>query len=147
MFRSMKALFALTVLAATLSPALAAAEDQPRDVNCTVNVSHKVNNGTPQVYNKDFSLPAGTTFFDDFGTSFRFKEFSASSRLDADGKTVVDVNYYNDVTVFESVDFNGSLTMYDDNGTQGNGNQSFFSSRINASHRTDWVIFCARDGK
>lgn len=144
MFRAMKVIFTLTVLAATLTPAAALAADRPRNVACTINVSHSINNGVPQVYTKDFPLIDSTPYLDDFGSSFRFREFSASVRLDAAGKTVVDFSYYNEVTVFEAVEFDSSLTLYNENGTQTNGRQAFYSSRLGASHRTDWTMSCER---
>lgn len=147
MFRMMKALFTLAVLAATLAPAAAIAADRPRDVACTINVSHTINNGVPQVYTRDFAIINSTPFHDDFGNVFRIREFNASVRLGADGKTIIDFDYYNDVTVFEGVAFNASLAMYDENGTQASGGQSFGSSRLAAQHNTDWTMSCSRIGK
>ena len=147
MFRAMKAFFTLTVLAAVLTPAAAMAADRPRDVACTITVSHSINNGVPQVYTRDFPILDSTPYFDDFGSSFRIREFNASVRLDADGKTVVDFNYYNEVTVFEAVEFDSTLTLSNENGTQTSGRQAFYSSRLGAAHRTDWTMSCNRMGK
>ncbi len=149
MFRSMKTLFAVATLAVALAPAVAGATDAPRNVTCSVNVSYAVNNGTPQVYQKDFLVEAGTTFHDEFGTIIRFKEFNASTSVDADGKTVVSFDYYSDVNAFDAVEFSSSLTLTDEKGTQVAGRNAFYTSHsgFSASHRTDYVLFCTREGK
>ncbi|MGE3955788.1 MAG: hypothetical protein AB7H96_03645 [Vicinamibacterales bacterium] len=147
MFRVRHALLSLMSLATMMAPATVAADDTPRDVNCSVWVEYRLNTNTPQQYNTSFALPAGTTFHDDFGTAVRFKEFNASSRLDGDGNTVVDFDYYNEVNAFDAVDFSSSLTLWAEKGTQVDGRQSFYSSRAGGTHRTNWVVFCVRDGK
>lgn len=65
-----------------------------------------------EAYQKEFVLAEGEFFFDDFSTRTRFKFFTATmSKLDGD-KTI-DVNWFADVTVFNSVDFDTSVTLSD----------------------------------
>ena len=141
MFRMMKALVAATALAAVLSPAAALADDQPRDVTCSVNVTYQINSNTPVVYAKDFEVPAGGRFFDDFGNSFRFRDFTATTSVDEKGRMVVRMDYYNDVTVFDTVNTIASLTMYDENGTTITGQNTVWSR---AGYKVDYTLSCAK---
>ena len=141
MFRVLKALFAVAALAAVLSPATALADDQPRNVSCSVNVTYTINSGVPVVYQKDFDVLAGQVFFHDFGTSFRFRDFTATTSLDDKGRTVVRMDYYNDVTVFDTINTIANLTMYDENGTTISGTQNTWSR---AGYRVNYELTCAK---
>lgn len=141
MFRVMKSLVAAAALAATLSPAAALADDQPRDVTCSVDVTYQINSGTPVSYQKDFEVPAGGRFFDDFGSAFRFRDFTATTSVDEKGRMVVKMDYYNDVTVFDTVDTIASLTMYDENGTTITGQNTVWSR---AAYKVNYTLSCAK---
>ena len=63
-----------------------------------------------EVYHREFVLHEGETYFDDFSTRIRFKYFTASLEK-IDGESKVSVNWFADVSVFNSVDFNTSVTL------------------------------------
>lgn len=65
-----------------------------------------------EVYQRQFFLPEGGFYFDDFSTRTRFKFFSASLTKN-DGESTVSINWFADVTVFNSVDFNTAVTLAD----------------------------------
>lgn len=141
MFRMKNALVAATALAAVLSPVAALADDQPRDVTCSVNVTYQINSNAPVVYAKDFEVPAGGRFFDDFGSAFRFRDFTATTSVDEKGRMVVRMDYYNDVTVFDTINTIASMTMYDENGTTISGQNNTWSR---AGYRVNYTLNCAK---
>lgn len=141
MFRMKNALVAATALAALLSPVAALADDQPRDVTCSVNVTYQINSNAPVVYAKDFEVPAGGRFFDDFGSAFRFRDFTATTSVDEKGRMVVRMDYYNDVTVFDTINTIASMTMYDENGTTISGQNNTWSR---AGYRVNYTLNCAK---
>ena len=63
-----------------------------------------------EVYQKAFVIQEGETFFDDFSMCMRFKFFTASLQKE-DGDKTVAINWFADVTVFNSVDFDTSVTL------------------------------------
>ena len=141
MFRVMKAAFAVAALAAVLSPAAAMADDQPRNVSCSVNVTYTINSGAPVVFQRNFDVLAGGEYYENFGSSFRFRDFLANTRVDDKGHMVVHMDYYNDVTVFDTINTVADLTMYDENGTTISGQQNTWSR---AGYRVNYELSCAK---
>lgn len=91
--------------------------DDSKGIACkmTVVVESRNSSGVifgTETYQKEFSLQEGDTFFDDFSTRIRFKFFTASLQK-VDGEKTVSINWFADVTVFNSVDFNTSVTLAD----------------------------------
>ena len=143
MSRAMKALLVLIAAASGVGQTSVQAAG-PRDVSCSVSVDYTLNGGLPQSYKKDFVVLAGGFFYDDFGTFVRFREFYAFTSEEA-GNTVVSIDYYNDVGVFDAVDFRTSLTLHEENGETISGSQSFYTSRpFSAAHRTHYTLTCSR---
>ncbi len=96
-----------------------------------------------ETYQKEFALRAGETYSDDFSTRFRFKFFDASHQK-VDGVSTIAVNWFADVTVFNSVDFNTSVTL--SNGQKSGkseGNHNFYTS--NSSTRTTYSLTCVEN--
>lgn len=91
--------------------------ERQASVSCSIVVDYvfREQDGTvidTQPYQKDFVVQEGTDFVDDFSTATRLKEFRASvQRVGAE--VVVSVNWFADVSVFNSVEFSASLTLPD----------------------------------
>ncbi len=104
-----------SILAAGLFAPLNANAAELRSVACSVSVNYLLNGVVRAPYQKDFVITPGTTFEDDFSTITRFRIFDASTRLEADNKTTtVSFSYYNDVGVFEAIDFRTELKLRND---------------------------------
>jgi hypothetical protein len=82
-----------------------AVADRASGVSCVMDVMVG-----SEIYHKEFVLQEGETFFDDFSTRIRFKYFTASLEK-INGESKISVNWYADVSVFDSVDFNTSVTL------------------------------------
>ena len=63
-----------------------------------------------EVYHKEFTLDEGATLFDDFSTRTRFKFFNAAVQK-LDGDVTLAINWFADVSVFNSVDFDTEVTL------------------------------------
>ncbi len=134
-------LSAVLLSAVNISDANAAEE---RSVSCSVSIDYLFNGVVRAPYQKDFVVTPGVRFEDDFSTPTRFRIFDASTRLE-DGKTVVVISYFNDVGVFESVDFNTELKLNDEKGETRSGSHTFFTSRgAVGSHTTNYTLSCSR---
>jgi hypothetical protein len=122
MFQAKKVLLSLAVVIAAVSVTIwshveIAQADGGASVSCLVDVVVESRNqsgvlvGT-ELYHKEFVMQESESFFDDFSTRIRFKFFSASlSKLNGD-KTIA-INWFADVSVFNSVDFNTTVTLAD----------------------------------
>ncbi len=127
-------------------PANALAPDSDEaDVLCVVDVSVETRNqsGTvvgTETYHKEFLLSEGGFFSDDFSTRTRFKFLDASfSKINGNG--VLNVDWFADVSVFNSVDFSTSVVLGQGrhDGTA-NGSHTFYSST--SSTRTNYSVTC-----
>lgn len=92
-----------------------AAKQKTSSASCTIDVTYtmQAQDGTVlsvQNYSKAFVVTEGVPFIDDFSTATRFKEFSASLTQVA-GEQIVSINFFEDVSVFDSIDFSTSLTL------------------------------------
>ncbi len=91
--------------------------DDGHGVDCVVDVVVETRNSTGTVvlaerYSKEFSLVDGSFFFDDFSTRTRFKFFNASL-VRSNGDSTIEIDWYADVTVFNSVDIATSVILAD----------------------------------
>lgn len=138
-------LFLAAALAASITAPLTASAAELRNVSCSVSVNYLLNNVVRSAYQKDFVIAPGVAFQDDFSTFTRFRFLDASSRLEADGKTTsVSLSYYNDVGVFEAVDFRTELKIHDDKTPEtASGTHSYWSSLgVAGDHTTSYSLTC-----
>ncbi len=135
----------LSIAAAGVAASMNVSASELRAVSCSVSVDYSLNRVVRSTYQKDFVIAPGAAFSDDFSTATRFRYFDASTQL-VDGDTVVSVSYFNDVGVFDSVDFGTTLTLRNGREIETiNGGNSFFTSRpSSAEHRTNYTLSCGR---
>ncbi len=89
--------------------------NRPASMDCTVDILHefRAQDGTllsTESYQKVFTVTEGTDFVDDYSTITRQKVFSAVL-TNVRGELVLDANWFSDVSVFNSVDLDASLTL------------------------------------
>ena len=96
-----------------------------------------------EVYHKEFVLREGVSFSDDFSTGTRLKFMEASLQKDGGEKTV-SVDWFADVTVFNSVEFSTAVTLEGgDKRGKAVGNHAVFTST--GSTRTVYTLKCVED--
>jgi hypothetical protein len=120
------------------------------NLSCSVVIDHTLTqSGTvlaTESYQKTFIAQTGVNFVDDFSTNTRTKEFTATT-LRQSGKTIVGIGYFNDVGTFNTIQFDTTLTILNDQPTETvSGGQSFFTSLspLNGEHRTNYTLTCRR---
>src|SRR3954465_476086 len=147
MSRSNKFLLTLSVLVVTacgVRPALA----DDRGLSCVIDVTVESKDQaglvvSTEVYQNEFILREGESFSDDFSTRTRFKFLDASFEKDG-GERTVSVDWFADVTVFNSVEFSTAVTLEGGNKSgKAVGDHTFFTS--NGSTRTTYTLRCAED--
>ena len=117
---------------------------QVRAVSCTVAIDYLFNDVLRAPYQKTFVVDPGAVFEDDFSTFTRFRIFDAWTHLDETGNTVVEISYFNDVGVFDSIDLRTRLTLHEDAETI-SGSHSYFTSQGVAGERTtNHTLTCSR---
>lgn len=137
-----------TVLLATLAMAAASAPafvhaDSVKPVSCSVKIDYKVNGALRYPYAQDFVVTPGTPFEHDFSTFTRERFFTATAREGADGRTTVDIGYYNDVGVFEYVDLGTSVTVRNEREETTTGTSSYYTSLGTAGeHTSEYTLAC-----
>jgi hypothetical protein len=153
MSRSNKFLFSVAVLAVTacgVRPGQAHAARLAGDygIFCVIDVTVESRDqaglvvGT-EVYSKEFFLREGESFSDDFSTRTRFKFLDATFEKN-DGERTVSVNWFADVTVFNSVEFSTAVTLErGDKSGKAVGDHILFTS--NGSTRTTFTLRCVED--
>lgn len=114
-------------------------------VACVLDVTVETINQTgvvvgSEVYHKEFSLVNGGFFSDDFSTRTRFKVMDAAMTT-ANGKSTISMDWFADVTVFDSVDVSTSVVLGGarKDGTS-TGSHTFYTS--NSSTRTTYTLSC-----
>ena len=121
--------------------------NRPETVTCTVDISHNTFNQSgalvgSEVYTNDFVLAEGTPFSDDYSTVTRFKFFDASLSR-AGGEATVSFAWFADVSVFNSADFDTTLTLAKGQKTnQSSATSSFWNS--NGHSTTTYTLTAAR---
>jgi len=134
-----------SILAAGLVTPTNAHAAELRSVACTVSVNYLLDGVVRAPYQKDFVITPGVVFEDDFSTITRFRIFNASSRLEADNKTTtVSISYFNDVGVFESIDFNTELKLPNGRTPETtSGSHTYWSSLgVAGNHTTSYALTC-----
>jgi hypothetical protein len=102
-------LLVVPMIAASFAAPTQVSANQLNNVSCSIIVDVTKPGGT-EAYEKNFVIQQGADFFDDFSTATRIKEFSAST-LTTSGKTNVTINYFNDVGVFDALEFSTTYTL------------------------------------
>ena len=135
----------LFMAAISVAP-MAANASEPRTAACSVSVTYLLNNVVRSTYVKDFVVSPGAPFSDDFSTVTRFRFFDASATHEADKSYRVTISYYNDVGVFDFVDFGTELTLREDRLSETNrATHSYFTSIGAPGERTtNWTLTCTR---
>jgi hypothetical protein len=123
---------------------------EPTGVSCSVSVDYLKNGALAESYQKAFTVTPGASFTDDFSTPTRQKLFTASTLLDA-GKTVVGINYFNDVGVFDAEEFSTKLTLKKVGVLESTSGSHTFSTStfpsaggtaVSVSHQIDYSLTC-----
>ena len=121
-----------------------AAQNDP--VGCTVTVNYTLNGVLRESYQNSFVVDTVTPFSDDFSTFTRFKFFDATTTK-KQGVSTVKIAYFNDVGVFNSVDFTAQLSLREDRSESTEGDYTFYTSVVNsgtARHNTSYSLTCHR---
>ena len=93
----------------------AARPPRPASVACTMDILYefRAQDGTltgTELYQKTFVVQEGVAFVDDYSTPTREKAFTATLTT-VRGEAVVAINWFSDVSTFDAVDLNASLTL------------------------------------
>ncbi len=134
-------------LATALSPRAAHAAE-PKSATCSVQVDYLVNGVNRSTYTNQFTVAPGVNFSDDFSSVTRFRFFGASATLSGDRKSLsIVLSYYNDVGVFETVDFSTTLVVRDDRLPQTAATTHTYFSSLGAAgnHTTQYAFTCQVD--
>lgn len=121
--------------------------DKDSGVTCFVDVVVETRGSTGAIsresYQKAFVLTEGGSFSDDFSTRTRFKFFDAFLEK-VDGANTISINWYADVTVFNSVDFDTSVVLANGqkSGTS-SGRHTFYTS--GSSTTTYFTLTCVEN--
>ena len=112
-FLTSVALVALLTCGSSLWQSLEAR--RPMRVDCTIDIVHttRAQDGTiigTELYTRDFVLTEGTNFDEDYSTPTRLKFFGASLQNVRD-QAIISVDWFADVSVFNSADFRTALTL------------------------------------
>ena len=141
-------LLSLVVVAGVLSwRTHEARADKDAGVTCFVDVVVETRGSTGTVlretYQKEFVLAEGVPFFDDFSTRTRFKFFDASLSKE-NGDSTISINWYADVTVFNSVDFDTLIVLSDGQKSgRSTGRHTFYTS--GSSTTTYFTLTCVEN--
>ncbi len=141
---SLKEIIALAIAAAGLASPLAVSAKAPDPVQCSMTADYSINRVLRVPFQHDFIFTPGQVYDFDFSSVTRFRYFQAQATLDARGRTVVMVNYYNDVGVFTFVELGTTVTIHNNNEDfLSEGKSTFFTSLGTAGeHTTDYALRC-----
>jgi hypothetical protein len=144
----MSKLLKLLLVSATLAGAVAPLgvhASQSDGVACSVVISYVLNGTVRESYQKDFAVTPAVPVSDDFSTFTRFKFFDASTHRES-GASIVDISYYSDVGVFDSIDFRTKLTLRDDKAVEtASGSHTYYVSLgVSGQHTTNYNLTCQR---
>ncbi len=143
--RSIVGVVVLAVCGLWLGSSSMAVAAKATGVTCTIDmvVETMNNSGTvvsTESYQNSFVLQDGDLFSDDFSTVTRFKFFNAGMSK-ANGESIVTVDWFADVTVFNAVDFNSTVVL-SGNQKVGKtiGEHTFYTS--GSATRTKFSLVC-----
>lgn len=142
---TLKKLLLATIAATALATSSGVQAGQARSLSCSVTVDNLLNGAARYAYQKAFDLLPDTPFSDDFSSATRFRFFDAWSYLDA-GRTVVAISYFNDIGVFDSVDFGTSMKINEANNVDSVSGSFTYSSSlgVRGNHTTNYSLTCTR---
>mgnify|MGYP001354254899 CR=1 FL=1 len=140
-FRTLVALS--TVAVGLAAPSLVEAK-VPDPVQCSMTADYSINNVVRAPFQHDFVFVPGEVYDFDFSTAVRFRYFQAQAAIDEKGRTVVSINYYNDVGVFTFVELDTKVTVANNNEEfVSEGESTFFTSLGPAGeHTTTYALRC-----
>lgn len=148
MNRPLRLLAASLAFGAAVVGTAQAAEIRP--VTCSVTIEYLRNDLLRSSYKRDFVVMPGETYFDDFSTAVRFGDFTATTRLEGND-TVVDVRYYNETTVFDTVQLNTKVALLNGNPNSSTGEHIFTTPAPTSTgvinyveHTTRYSLSCQR---
>ena len=124
----------------------ARAEGGDKGVACLIDVVVESKNSagtvvSREVYSKAFTIDEGGTFTDDFSTRTRFKFFTANMTK-VEGEKTVAINWFADVTVFNSVDLDTAVSLEDGQKTgKATGRHTLYVS--GGSTTTTYTLSCS----
>lgn len=96
-----------------------------------------------ETYQREFSLDDGGTYFDDFSTRLRFKFLTAVHQKN-NGDDTISIDWFADVTVFNSVDFTTEVTLADGQKSgKATGTHTFYNS--SGSTTTTYTLLCVEN--
>lgn len=138
MSRIMKLLVASIMVTSFAAPVTVNAAGQLK-VSCSVVVDYVLNGNAAESYQKVFVIEPGLSFDDDFSTFTRQKTFFASTVLDA-GNTVVGISYFNDVGVFDAIDFSTKLMLHKKGVAESTSGSHTFSTTAGGTPQREYTI-------
>jgi hypothetical protein len=134
-----------SIVAATIAvPTFANAAKEAAKVSCgiAITTTGAARGGS---YNKDFVLSSGVGFVEDFKDPIHFDSFTAALATEA-GNLVVSIDYFRDVSTFDSVGLTTRLTIHNGRGIETTSGTNEFSSSLGGfrDYRTNYTLTCRR---
>jgi hypothetical protein len=144
-------LFAVALILSSMSTQSLAAVPARGVLTCAVTVDYVLTaqDGTPidtETYEHAFIIQPGVSFEDDFSTPTRVKLFTASVQQ-GQNRAVVTITYFNDVSTFNSVEFNTQMAIVNgQTGESTSGSQTFSTSSapLSGHYTTSYDLTCRR---
>jgi hypothetical protein len=144
-------LFAIVSLLSFTSAPCMAADAAPRALTCAVTVDYVLTAQDGEVidtetYHNAFIVAPGADFQDDFSTPTRTKLFTASMQQ-GENRAVVTITYFNDVSTFNSVEFNAQMAILNGQTAETtSGSQTFSTSTapLSGHYTTSYELSCRR---
>jgi hypothetical protein len=120
----------------------AASADGSVTCNMVVSTSGAAKGGS---YNKTFVVRPGVNFIEDFGSFASFDSFTASLARTG-GNYVLSVDYFRDVSAFDSVGFKANLTIPNGGSIANTSGGNEFDTSVGGSrsYLTDYSLSCRR---
>ena len=144
-------LFGIALMLSFTSASGVAAAAAPRALTCSVTIDYVLTaqDGTPidtESYQNAFIVAPGAAFEDDFSTPTRTKLFTASMQQ-GQNRAVVTITYFNDVSTFNSVEFNTQMAIINGQTAEtASGSQTFSTSTdpLSGHYTTSYELTCRR---
>ena len=111
---------------------------------CTVDLLYSAVNGQSESYQKTFQLAAGETFVDDFSTPLREHVFTASASQQG-GEVVFQIDYFSDVSTFDAVELDTSLTMRGNQKAESQSGRNRFFTSSPGGYTLSYTLDCLKN--
>jgi hypothetical protein len=97
-------------------------------------------------YNKDFMLSSGVTFVEDFKDPINPFDFFTATLAPEAGNLVVSIDYFRDVSTYDSVGLSTRLTVHGGRDIETTSGSNEFSSSFGGfrDYRTNYTLSCRR---